>query len=285
MAPGINYTYGTAAESEITVAVLGNDPSLEGEEGDAVASPGGGDRERIELPEVQRTFLLELRKHARKLIVVLTGGGAIAVPEAQEIADAVLQVWYPGCEGGLAVADVLFGDVMPSGRLPVTVPFRTEDLPPFERYDMAGRTYRFAGKTPLYPFGFGLSYSTFSYDALRLAQTSLGAGEALGFTTAVTNTGTREAAEVVQCYLRPPAGFPHAPRATLVAFRKVNVPAGGTVTLDFTLPAAAFDQVDADGERVRVPGEYELVVGPACPDPRAQELGAPAPATARVVLR
>ncbi len=285
MAPGINYTYGTAAESEITVAVLGNDPSLEGEEGDAVASPGGGDRERIELPEVQRAFLLELRKHARKLIVVLTGGSAIAVPEAQEIADAVLQVWYPGCEGGLAVADVLFGDVTPSGHLPVSVPFRTEDLPPFEQYDMAGRTYRFAEKKPLYPFGFGLSYSQFSYGPLRLARSALDAGESLSFSATLTNTGAREAAEVVQCYLRPPAGVPHAPKATLVAFRKVNVPAGGTVALDFTLPPGAFDQVDADGERVRMPGDYELVVGSASPDPRAQELGAPAPATARIVLR
>src|SRR5690606_8782639 len=123
--------------------------TLEGEEGDSAASPGGGDRHTIELPGHQREFLLELRKHAKKLVLVLTGGSAIAVPEAQELCDAVLQVWYPGCEGGRAVADVLFGDVTPSGKLPVTVPRRSEELPAFANYDMRGRTYRFAEVEPL----------------------------------------------------------------------------------------------------------------------------------------
>ncbi len=148
--------------------MLGLDPSLEGEEGDAVASPTDGDRDSIELPPVQREFLLELRKHAKKLVVVLTGGSAIAVPEAHELADAVLQVWYPGCEGGRALADVLFGDASPSGKLPVTVPYRTADLPAFNDYGMRGRTYRFADIEPLYPFGFGLAYARLEYGPLKL---------------------------------------------------------------------------------------------------------------------
>ena len=166
MAPGVNYTYPTAAESEITIAVVGLDPALEGEEGDTVASESGGDRETVELPECQRDFLIELRKHAKRLVVVLTGGSAIAAPEVHDLADAVLQVWYPGCEGGTAVADVLFGRTCPSGKMPVTVPRRTEDLPAFTDYGMRGRTYRFTEVEPLYPFGFGLTYGRLAYGRL-----------------------------------------------------------------------------------------------------------------------
>ena len=284
MAPGVNYTYGTAADCEVTVAVLGLDPSLEGEEGDAVASPGGGDRVRIELPDVQRTFLLELRKHARKLVVVLTGGSAIAVPEVHELADAVVYAWYPGCEGGHAVADVLFGDVVPSGKLPVTVPYRTEDLPAFGDYGMRGRTYRFAEREPLYPFGFGLSYTSWSYGALSLSARRVGPGESLTVSARLTNRGARAASEVVQLYLQPPQDWPDAPRAQLVDFRKVTVGAGESVDVSFTLPDTVFAQIDHDGRRVRLAGRYGLVLGSAAPGTRAQNLGAPAPALGFVDL-
>ena len=284
MAPGINYTYGTAAENEITIAVLGLDPSLEGEEGDTVASPTGGDRDVIELPPVQRDFLLELRKHARKLVVILTGGGAIAVPEVHELADAVLQVWYPGCEGGQAVADVLFGEVNPSGKLPVTVPRRTADLPPFEDYAMRGRTYRFAGIEPLYPFGFGLSYAQLTYGPLQLSPARLTGDQEVTVQTTLANASARPVDEAVQCYVQPPRDWPDAPLATLVDFQKITVPARGSVGVSFRLPAAAFAQVDAAGARVRAPGRYRLVVGSASPGPRAQALGAPAPATGEITL-
>jgi len=284
MAPGVNYTYGTAAESELTIAVLGLDPSLEGEEGDTVASPTGGDRDVIELPKVQLEFFLELRKHAKKLVVVLTGGAAIAVPEIHELADAVLQVWYPGCEGGHAVADVLFGHAAPSGRLPVTVPRRTADLPPFEDYAMRGRTYRFAEIEPLYPFGFGLSYTQLAYGPLEAGADRLAKGQQLKLRTTVRNAGARAADEVVQCYLEPPRTWPDAPRATLVDFRKIHVPAGGTVPVEFTLPASAFSQFDQAGARVHVPGRYGVVLGSSSPGPRALALGAPAPARVEITL-
>ncbi len=284
MAPGVNYTYSTAAENEITVAVLGLDPSLEGEEGDTVASPTGGDRDTIELPKVQLDFLIELRKHARKLVVVLTGGSAIAVPEVHDLADAVLQVWYPGCEGGEAVADVLFGAVNPSGKLPVTVPRRTADLPPFEDYAMRGRTYRFAEIEPLYPFGFGLSYAKLSYGPLKVGTPQLAAGQEVVVQTTLTNASDHAVAEAVQCYLVPPRSSPDAPLATLASFQKVSVPAKGTVPVSFALPAAAFAQVNAQGQRVHAPGRYRVVVGSASPGPRAQALGAPAPATGEITL-
>ena len=284
MAPGVNYTYGTAAENDVTIAVLGLDPSLEGEEGDTVASTSGGDRDRIELPQVQLDFLIELRKHAKKLIVVLTGGSAIAAPEVHELADAVLQVWYPGCEGGHALAALLFGDVSPSGKLPITVPRRTEDLPPFEDYAMRGRTYRFAQLTPLYPFGFGLSYARLSYGPLVLSSTRLVAGQELIVTTTITNESAIAAAETVQCYLSPPRDWPEAPHATLLDFKKTPVPAGATVTVTFRLAAAAFTQIDATGRSAYAPGTYGLVVGSASPDPQAQTLGAPAPSTGTFFL-
>lgn len=284
MAPGVNYTFSTAAENELTIAVLGLDPSLEGEEGDAVASPTGGDRETIELPAVQREFLLELRKHAKKLVLVLTGGSAIAVSEAHELCDAVLQVWYPGCEGGFALADVLFGATSPSGKMPVTVPHRTADLPDFENYDMRGRTYRFAQAEPLYPFGFGLSYAKFAYGPLTASGPQLARDGEVVLQTTLANGSDRPADEVVECYIVPPRDWPEAPRATLVDFQKVSVPAQGRLAITFRLPAAAFAQFNAAGERVHVPGRYGLVVGSASPGPRAQALGAPAPAMGEVTL-
>jgi beta-glucosidase len=283
-APGVNYTFGTAAENEITIAVLGLDPSLEGEEGDAVASPTDGDRDSIELPPVQKAFLLELRKHARKLIVVLTGGGALAVPEAQEIADAVLQVWYPGCEGGRAVADVLFGAHSPSGKMPVTVPFSTADLPPFNDYAMRGRTYRFAAAEPLYPFGFGLGYGKPQYGPLKLDASSLAEGGAVTLRTSLRNAGSHGVNETVQCYIQPPRGWQDAPLATLVDFQKIAVPAGATVQVEFRIPSAAFAQFDKAGRKVHHPGRYGIVVGSASPGARAQALGAPAPALGKITL-
>lgn len=285
MAPGVNYTFGTAAENEITIAVLGLDPSLEGEEGDTVASPSGGDRDVIELPAVQLDFLIELRKHARKLIVVLTGGSSIAAPEVHELADAILHVWYPGCEGGHALASVLFGDTSPSGKLPLTVPRRTADLPPFRDYAMRGRTYRFATVAPLYPFGFGLSYARLSYGPLTLSAPMLAAQETLVAETTLTNASDRAVSETVQCYLTPPLDWPEAPLATLIGFQKLSVPARTTVAVRFTLPAASFAQIDAAGRSVHAPGSYGLVVGSASPGNLAPALGAPSPAVTNVRLR
>ena len=282
MSPGINYTYPTAAETALTIAVLGLDPSLEGEEGDSVASPTGGDRDRVELPRVQREFLLELRRHARQLVVVLTGGSAIAAPEVHEVADAVLFAWYPGCEGGHALAAVLFGDASPSGRLPVTVPRRTEDLPPFEDYAMKGRTYRYAEIEPLYPFGFGLSYGACVYGPLELSTSTLGAGQVLKVRVTVSNPGRRELLETVQCYLVPPRGVAEAPRAQLADFVKLRLGPGASGAAEFALPAACFEQVDSAGRHVSVPGEFGIVIGSCSPGPRGLELGAPAPATATV---
>ena len=284
VAPGINYTYGTAAENELTIAVLGLDHTLEGEEGDAVASPGGGDRATIELPAVQLNFLKELRKHAKKLVLVLTGGSAIAVPEAHDFCDAVLHVWYPGCEGGHALADVLFGDVVPSGKLPVSVPRCTSDLPAFEDYAMRGRTYRFAQVEPLYPFGFGLGYSSLTYGPLALGTLTLAPGGRLELRTTLKNSGPHSALEAVQCYIVPPRDWPSAPRATLVDFKKISLSPGESAEVKFELPPEAFAQTNAAGQRVHHAGRYQIVIGSASPGSRSLALGAPAPAIGEITL-
>ena len=284
MAPGPNYTDIVAAESDLVIAVLGLDPTLEGEEGDTVSSLTGGDRDSIELPQVQRDFLIRLRQHAKKLVLVLTGGSALAIPEAHELCDAVLQVWYPGCEGGRALADVLFGHVSPSGKMPVTVPYRTADLPAFNDYGMRGRTYRFAETEPLYPFGFGLSYARFAYGPLALSAGTLASDQELTVRTTITNSSARAAHETAQCYLVPPRSWPDGPRATLIGFQKVLVPAHGRIEVEFKLAADLFRQVDGAGGHVWVPGRYGIVVGAVSPGPRAQALGAPAPAAAEINL-
>lgn len=283
-APGVNYTFPAAEGSEVVIAVLGLDPTLEGEEGDTVASPTGGDRIAIELPANQRNFLRELRPHCKNLILVLTGGCAMSIPEEHELCDAVIQAWYPGCEGGRALADVIFGDVSPAGKMPVTVPMGTADLPAFNDYRMQGRTYRFSNKEPLYPFGYGLSYASFRYDALKLSTKALAERGSVTLSTKVSNQSDRDSDETVQCYVRPPRTLAEAPLATLVDFKKVRIPARSSVEVVFTLSDDAFRLVDASGKRVRVPGSHELVVGSCSPGSRGQALGAPAPAVGIVEI-
>ncbi|MEJ1971056.1 MAG: glycoside hydrolase family 3 C-terminal domain-containing protein [Lacunisphaera sp.] len=182
------------------------------------------------------------------------------------------------------MADVIFGDASPSGKLPVTVPRRTADLPPFIDYAMKGRTYRFTEVEPLYPFGFGLGYAQLTYGPLIANTAKLAAGQELKLRATLTNSSDCAAFETVQCYLQPPRSWPLAPHATLVDFKKVSVPAQGSVAVEFRLPAAAFAQVDAAGQHVHVPGSYGLVVGSASPGARAIALGAPAPASSSVTL-
>jgi beta-glucosidase len=249
-----------------------------------VASSSGGDRETIELPPVQQTFLRELRRHAKKLVLVLTGGSAIAIPKEHEICDAVLHAWYPGCEGGNALADVLFGDVSPSGKLPVTVPRRTEDLPAFDDYRMRGRTYRFAEIDPLYPFGFGLSYATLIYGAASASLGILRQSETITVRATVGNLGPCDTQEIVQCYVVPPRNTLETPRASLVAFQKVALPANSIAPVEFRLGADAFHQLNVAGECVWIPGDYMIVIGSASPGGRALQLGAPPPVNVLVRL-
>jgi beta-glucosidase len=268
-----NVEFGLSNMADIVIAVMGLDGAMEGEEGDAIASDSNGDREAIELPPWQLKYLRTVKASGRKVILVLTGGSAIAFPE--DIADAVLYAWYPGEKGGLAVADIIFGDVVPSGKLPLTFPVSTSQLPPYEDYRMTGRTYRYMTEKPLYPFGFGLSYTSFRFDSLELSASAIAAGSCVKAAVKLTNTGKRDAEEVVQLYVSKENRGADDPASSLRAFRRVFVPAGKTVSAEFELAAAAFESVNAAGDSVLVPGVYTVYAGDAAPLPVSVERGAP----------
>ena len=221
----IDYVIPAAVSADVCIAVMGLNGLVEGEEGAAIASDTKGDRTDIRLPESQINFLKRIKENGKgnPLVVIITGGSPIAIPEIYEIADAVLYVWYPGQEGGTAVADVLFGDVIPSGRLPFTVPKSVDDLPPFEDYSMQGRTYKYMTKEPLFPFGFGLSYTNFEYRDLTVEPASDGN---VRVCVKVENKGDFDAEEVVQVYTCSPMAGAGDPLYSLVAFKRVAIPEG-----------------------------------------------------------
>ena len=272
-----------AAMTDAAIAVMGISPMIEGEEGDAIASADLGDRLDISMPANQLRALRRLRKAGNKIVLVLTGGSPITIAEAMELADAVLWVWYPGEAGGEAVADLLFGDVLPSGRLPITFPRSLDDLPPYADYSMAGRTYRYMESEPLLPFGFGLSYTTFRYNEITLDRSSIRAGESISTKVSITNTGARTGEEVVQIYLRWP-GQPDAPLQALKAMQRVEITAGATSTLEFELSSDQLTFTDETGSPSFSPGEIEIIAAGACPIPRSEALGAPKPVNIRIKL-
>ena len=157
-----------AISADLTIVCAGTSPLMEGEEGESLLTAENGDRAQIELPAVQQKFIRKLAEHGARIVLVLTGGSPIALGEITDMVEAILFVWYPGQEGGRAAASLLFGDASPSGKLTVTFPKATADLPPFEDYSMTGRTYRYATREPLFPFGFGLSYTSFEYHDLKI---------------------------------------------------------------------------------------------------------------------
>ncbi|MEL6824549.1 MAG: glycoside hydrolase family 3 C-terminal domain-containing protein, partial [Calditrichota bacterium] len=195
----IDWSSGEAAGSDATVMVMGLTRHLEGEEGESISSPYFGDRLDYNIPQNQIDYLKKLKgDHGKPVIAVVTGGCPMNLAEVHELADAVLFAWYPGQEGGSAVADIIFGNAVPSGRLPVTFPKSLEQLPPYEDYNMAGRTYRYMTAEPMYPFGFGLSYSSFSYEDVELSSKSIKKGKTVEISCKVINSGKHAADEVVQ---------------------------------------------------------------------------------------
>jgi len=274
-----------AKKSEITLACVGNSSFLEGEEGESLLSPLNGDRDDISLPKSQVDYIKELASYGAKIVLVVTGGSPIALSEIEDLVEAILFVWYPGMEGGRAVADVLFGDVSPAGKLPITFPKSIDQLPPFDDYSMEGRTYRYMTAEPLYPFGFGLSYSSFEYADLKLDKDEITVGDDLTVSFTVRNFGDRSAPEVAQFYLSDLEASTLVPIHKLVGFERVMLEPGESRTLEFTLTSEMMSFFDDDGKSTLEPGEFRLEVGGCSPGQRGQELGAPRPVFANLTVK
>jgi beta-glucosidase len=269
-----------AQSADVSIVCVGSTPDLEGEEGAALLTPLNGDRESISLPASQVNYIKELAIHSARIVLVVTGGSPIALGDVEDLVDAILFVWYPGMEGGRAVADVLFGDISPAGKLPITFPKSLDQLPSFDDYSMNGRTYRYMTEEPLYPFGFGLSYSRFEYSDLRLDNTNLALGESLNVTLTLTNRGESDSAEVAQYYLSDLYASTIVPLHHLVGFERVVLKAGESRRLQFTITPNMMSFYNDEGKLTVEPGEFRLAVGGCSPSERGLILGAPKPLTA-----
>ncbi len=262
-----------ARAADVVVFVGGLTGDVEGEEM-KVSYPGfaGGDRTDLRLPRSQRKLLEALHETGKPIVVVLTAGSALAVDWAKQNVPAILVAWYPGQRGGSAVADVLFGDVSPSGRLPVTFYKANEKLPPFDDYRMEGRTYRYFEGEPLYPFGHGLSYTKFQYSNLQLDRSQAGATDEITATVRVKNVGARTGEEVVQLYVRPMGVKQMRALKELRGIEKIALFPGEEREVSFTLtPQEHITYWDTERDRYAVaPGSYEIQIGASSADIRAR---------------
>jgi beta-glucosidase len=262
-----------AKDADVVVAVVGITSQLEGEEM-KVDVPGfvGGDRTSLDLPKEEEDLLEALKTTGKPLVVVLMNGSALSVNWANEHANAILDAWYSGEEGGTAVAQTLAGINNPAGRLAVTFYKGVDQLPAFEDYAMKNRTYRYFEGQPLYPFGYGLSYSKFEYSNLKLSSAKLKAGDSLGADVDVRNTSQKDGDEVVELYLSFPRS-PAAPRHALRGFMRIHVGAGGTQHVHLILAARDLSEVNDKGDRIVASGAYRITVGggqPGTPAPQAE---------------
>ena len=270
----IDWSTENAKGVEATIAVIGISQLLEGEEGESLASPTKGDRIDLNMPSNQVDYIRKLKQgNDRPVILVITGGSPITMPEVEELADAILWVWYPGQEGGNAVADVIFGNESPSGKLPLTFPLSVDQLPDYEDYSMVERTYRYMTSKPLYPFGYGLSYTKFSFNDLYLDKEEISAGETLTVSVDVKNSGDIEADEVVQLYITVPDQASNQPLWALKKFERITLKKGASTTVSFELTARDLEQFNEEGKTGVLPGEYMVHIGNGSPGERGQELG------------
>lgn len=261
-----------AQTGDATILTLGLSPIHEGEGSEAMMS-AQGDKLSLDLPKHQIEFLKRTRAASDKpLIVVLTGGSPMNIKEITEIADAVILAWYPGQEGGGALADIIFGDVSPSGRLPITFPVDESQLPDFKDYSMKGRTYRYMTQKPMYTFGYGLSYTTFAYSNMKVVVDNAKKIGDLTITADITNSGKRTSEEVVQLYLALPGAGATNPISTMCGFERIELAPNETKSVSFTLSAEQLMEITVDGTKNLATGDYTLLVGNCSPSERSEEL-------------
>lgn len=276
----ISEAVAVAKNSDVVILCLGLDETLEGEEGDTGNSYASGDKVDLLLPEVQRELLEAVVKTGKPVVLVNMTGSAMDLRFAQEHCNAVVQAWYPGARGGRVVADILLGEISPSGKLPVTFYHDTEELPDFEDYSMKGRTYRYFTGEVLYPFGYGLTYGSAALEEVKLNGQSAGAGsevvlsgeEIASLEVTVANTGDRDIQEVVQVYIKAVDSADATPNARLCGFVRVSVKAGEKVTVVVPVDQDALTVINEEGEKVSGGNRYAVSVGFGQPDKRTEEL-------------
>jgi beta-glucosidase len=257
-----------AGESDITIAVIGLTPVYEGEGGDAFLAANGGDKLTLDLPAAHIALLRELRKKNKPVVVVVTAGSNVDISAIEPFADAIILAWYPGEQGGNALADIIFGKVSPAGRLPITFYQSFNDLPPYDSYSMKGRTYRYFGGKVQYPFGYGLSYTSFSYDWIQQPSLVKTVKDTLQFSIRIKNSGVMDGDEVAQVYVQYP-NIERMPLKELKAFRRVHIERNGEKILQFQIPLPELMKWDLKQSKwMLYPGEYKINIGTSSQDTR-----------------
>lgn len=260
-----------AKHSDVVVLCVGLDETLEGEEGDTGNSYASGDKADLQLPQSQRDLMDAVLAVGKPVIVCLMAGSAIDLSTAQDKADAVLQLWYPGARGGKTVADILFGEYSPSGKLPVTFYRTLEELPAFEDYSMKGRTYRYMENEALYPFGYGLTYGDVAVKSADVVSRDSDTRN-VTLKVQVTNSGKVATDDVIQVYVKDKVSPNAVPNHSLCAFARISLEAGESKNVTVAVSGDAFRSVNDEGEFVRDSARYELFVGTGQPDKRTREL-------------
>jgi len=273
-----------AEKADVVIMFMGITPRLEGEEM-KVNIPGfrGGDRTRIDLPDVQQDLIKAVHTSGKPVVLVLLNGSALAINWEKDNIPAIVEAWYPGQAAGSAIADVLFGDYNPAGRLPVTFYKSVEDLPPFEDYKMDNRTYRYFKGEALFPFGYGLSYTTFAYSKLKVKK-SVMAGESVTVKATIKNTGKLAGDEVVQLYLSDLSSPVPVAIRSLNGFKRVHLDPGKQIKVTFTLSPDAFSVIDENNKRVILPGKFALALG-GCQPQNAPEISETNILKAEIILK
>jgi beta-glucosidase len=266
-----------AERADAVVLCLGLSAEIEGEQGDASNSEAAGDKVDLELSGLQPRLLESVVALGKPTVLVVISGSALNLSWAHEHVGAIIQAFYPGEEGGSALAEILFGDVSPAGRLPITFPRSLAEVPDFKDYSMKGRTYRYLERPPLYPFGYGLSYTRFVYQDIAVSPTPIPAGAGASVSVTVKNVGGLPSDEVVQLYLTDIEASCRVPLHSLRSFSRVHLLPGEARRVSFELSPRDLSLIDERGLRVLEPGRFRVSVGGSQPDPRSQELTGQSP--------
>jgi len=261
-----------AERSDVVVLCLGLDANIEGEEGDASNIYAAGDKKDLNLPGLQQELMEKVHATGKPIILVLLSGSALAVTWADENIPSIIQGWYPGAEGGTALARMIFGQFSPSGKLPVTFYKSTEELPDFRDYSMNNRTYRYMNQEALYPFGFGLSYTKFKYSDLKLSKIVVPSGEDLECSVRVKNVGEYASEETVQLYLKDVEASVHVPNFKLSGIKKVYLDIDEEAEVSFKLTPRLMALINDDGKCILEPGSFEVYIGGSQPDIKSRKL-------------